>query len=327
MRVLLFGDPHARPNNIKESEALVQFALDKCLELKVDRLKILGDLLDTHSIVRLEVLEFWGKWIRTLEKSKINTVILTGNHDMCGDYSNTYSALHVFAANKEYVRIIGMSENNGIFGYMPYIHDNEEFVKQANDLAEHGAKVLVSHTTYDGGKFDNGMFAPGGVSPDLLDPRLIHLISGHVHSEQEFGRVWYPGTARWLSKSCANKKKGLWLVDHDDNTGAILSKEFISTESVCLPIISLVWKEGDNCPEIPDSSKVDIELIGSSDWVTKQKLELKGKVSISSKITDTKKSRERKSGSSLFEFLSNFYPTEPEKRHHLIEYMKGLNLV
>lgn len=327
MKILRLGDPHCKVSNLKESGALMRFVLDKFLELKVDRLEILGDIFDTHSIVRLEVLEFWGKWFELLNAMEIDSYILVGNHDMGGDYTNDYSALNVFD-NTTLKHIIIVNEPMSYKGisYIPYIHDNTKFIETANQImAVHNYKTLVSHTTYSGSKYDNGMFAPDGVDQDLIDPRFTSLISGHVHSEQEFGRVWYPGTARWLTKSCANRRKGIWLCEHSED-GTLLSKEFISTESVCTPIISLVWKEGEDKPEIPPGN-TNIELIGSSDWVTKQKVDLKGLVSISSKLTDTKKSKERKSGKSLHEFLSNHYPTEPDKRAKLLKYLGDLNLV
>ncbi len=326
MRILRCGDPHVKPNNLKESEALMSFVLAQALELKVDNVEILGDLFDTHSILRLEVLEFWDRWFDILPDHNFNTTVLVGNHDQSGSYTDDFSGLHLFQKpERKNFRVVVSSYIDGKIGYLPYIHNNEKFIESANFLASEGATVLVSHTTYQGSKYDNGMFAPDGVDPDLLDKRFLHLISGHVHSEQEFGRVWYPGTARWMSKSCANRRKGIWLVEHDDNTGAILSKQFISTGSVCTPIISLVWKEGQEKPEIPQNAKVDIELHGSSDWVTKTKKDLVGSVSVSSKITDIKKSKERKSGRSLHDFLSNYY--QSDKKEKLINYMKGLDLL
>ena len=325
MNSLRVGDPHVKPNNLKESEALMWFVLDKALELKADRIEILGDVFDNHSLIRLEVLEFWHKWFATFASQvSFKTIVLVGNHDLTGDYSNTYSALHPFLSleNKNF-KIVHEPYLDGAYGYLPYIHDNEKFVEEANKLAQQGATVLVSHPNFQGAVYDNGTNLDGGVDPDLLDNRYRHLIGGHIHTEIEIGRVWYTGNPRWLTKSCANKKKGIWLVEHSD-TGQILSKEFISTESVCVPIRSIQWHEGEEMPMIPENAKVDIELIGSSNWVTKQKLELKG-VSISSKITDTKRSRERKSGKSLFEFLSKHY--ESDKREKLLSYMKGLNLV
>ena len=328
MKTIRVGDMHVTPNNLKESDSLMKFVLSNALDLKTDRIEFLGDLFHTHAMVRLEVLDFWDKWLNELSdySGKFDMIVLTGNHDIGGDYTNNYSALQVFN-DIEFVNIVSAPVAVGVVGYMPYIHDNAKFVEEANRLAEHGVKVLVSHTTYQGSKYDNGMYAPDGVDPDLLDPRLTHLISGHVHAEQSFGRVWYPGTARWLSKSCANRRKGIWIVEHDDATGAILSKEFISTENVCQKIVSVKWNEGEDKPEIPENAKVDIELIGSSEWVLAQKKELKGTVSVSSKITDVKKSASRKAGKSLFEFLSSHYQVSPEKREKLLTYMRRLELL
>lgn len=331
MKICRFGDPHCKIPNMEESHRLLRFVWQTCIDNEVDRLEIEGDLFDTMSVVRLEVLNFWQGWLETLSRETFQTIVLVGNHDISGDYGSNYSALSVFRHLegdqpdwKKTLRIISEPTVDGVFGYMPYIHDNNEFVKQANLLAEMGARSLVSHTTYKGSKYDNGMYAPDGIDPDLLDPRLINLISGHVHTEQKFGRVIYPGTARWLTASDANKRKGIWIYEHDD-TGAITSEEFISTESVCTPIISYELKEGGELPTFPKNAKVNVELIGSSDWIQKTKLELKGTCSITTKITDTKKSKARKSGKSLLEFLTHHYQTD--KRDRLIAYMREKNLV
>ncbi len=326
MKTLCCGDPHVKPNNLEESEALMGFVLAKAHELKVNRLEILGDLWDTHSIVRLEVTEFWDRWFTTFSVLTLfKTLVLVGNHDMTGSYSSNYSALHPFLSleNKNF-KIVHEPYLDGLYGYLPYIHSNEKFIEEANKLAEKGATVLVSHPNYEGAVYDNGSAVSNGVSVSSLDPRFLHLRGGHIHTELELGKIWYTGNPRWLTKSCANKKKGIWLVTHDDDTGAILSKEFISTESVCTPIVSLVWKEGEEQPEVPKNARVDIELVGSSDWVSKVKKDLVG-VSVSSKITDTKKSRERKSGKSLYEFLSHHYQTD--KREKILKYLGDLNLV
>lgn len=328
MKILRVGDPHVKPNNLKESESLIDFVYNTAILNKVNRIEILGDLFDSHSIVRLEVSEFWNRWLIKLSDHpyNFNTIVLVGNHDLTGSYTNNYSALHPFLSlESTQLKIIHEPYIDCLYGYLPYIHSNEKFIEEANKLAQQGATVLISHPNYEGAVYDNGSNILNGVRDSDLSPNFRHLIGGHIHTEIEIGRIWYTGNPRWLTKSCANKKKGIWICHHDDTTGEILNKEFISTESVCTPIISLTWKEGEDKPEIPINAKVDVELIGSSDWVTKQKFELKGQVSISSKITDTKKSRERKSGKSLYEFLSKYYQTD--KRERLLKYMGDLKLV
>lgn len=328
MKTLYVGDPHFKPSNLVESQKLMEFALSKSMEFNIDRLVILGDIADTHSVVRLEVLEFIGKWFNIFSKQAFKTVVLVGNHDQSGDYSSTYSALHPFLnLENDSFKIVHEPYLDGLYGYLPYIHDNNKFIEEANRLAELGATVLVSHPNYEGAVYDNGSPINNGVCVDLIDNRLRHLIGGHIHTELEMGRVWYTGNPRWLTKSCANKDKGIWLVTHNDSTGVIENKKFITTKSVCTPIVSLVWKEGDEMPEIPENGKVDIELHGSSDWVTSKKVELKGQVSISSKITDTKKGSTRKSGKSLQEFIAHHYDIDANKRKKLLSYLEGLNLV
>jgi hypothetical protein len=53
--------------------------------------------------------------------------------------------------------------------------------------------------------------------------------------------------------------KGLWLVNHNDETGLIESEEFIDTSSVCSPIYSITYKEGDPEPTIP-VGRISLEL-------------------------------------------------------------------
>jgi UDP-2,3-diacylglucosamine pyrophosphatase LpxH len=84
MKIVRVGDPHIRPQNIAEAELLMQFIYNLCTGAPTDRLEILGDLFHTHAVVRLEVLEFWNKWLQRFS-DVIETVVLVGNHDLSGD--------------------------------------------------------------------------------------------------------------------------------------------------------------------------------------------------------------------------------------------------
>lgn len=325
MKILRIGDPHVKPANIEESERLMEFIFAQAKHFNVDVIEILGDLFDTMSIIRLEVLEFWRKWlVKFSEEFKV--IVLVGNHDQSGNMSSNQHALSSFVnMNPGKLIIVDRPLILESIGYLPFIRNNDEFVSQANLLAAGGARFLVSHTEYAGSKFDNGMYAPHGVDPDKIDPRLTTLLSGHVHTEQEFGRVIYPGTARWASASDANKRKGIWLYEHSDQ-GTMASRGFISTESVCVPIVSIEWKEGDPQPEFPTNAKVSVELIGTSNWIQQQKAVLKGQVSIRTKITDSKRVENRKAGLSLEEYIKNSYVSTMDKEQ-LIALAKEMGIV
>lgn len=327
------GDPHAKVSNLVEMEALMHFTNEMMLEHKVDRLEILGDLFHNHAQIRLEVLEFWDAWIDvfTAHEDK-QIVILVGNHDQSGDYADSAHALSVFhRIRKKNLHIVDSPRRMGVIGYLPYVHDINKWLEYARNLHSDGAKALVSHTTYQGSKYESGMYAPDGVDPELVPFDL--LISGHIHSRQRFvtsrgQSVIYPGTSRWDTASDSNEPKGLWLVDHDDLTGSILREEFLDTSGVVTPIRSYEWAEGAPAPELDPRAKSHVELIGSSAWITKTKEELRGKCALSSTVTDRVKNVARKAESNLGSFVDTWQGITPGvDREKLKKYMKELKLV
>lgn len=326
MKVLRMGDPHVKVNNIEEMEKLMHWLVDYLMANPVDRLEILGDLFHTHAVIRMEVLDFWDAWLDTLSEM-VEVIVLVGNHDMTGDNDDSLNALNIFnRMKKNNLKIISSVRVEGIYAYIPYTHDGERFIGLANGLASTGAKVLVCHQTFGGAKYESGIYAPDGIDPTRIN--FEYIISGHIHSRQRFGKVIYPGTAKWDTLSDANEPKGFWLVRHDDESGAILDECFIDTSTIVTPILRFSWKEGENCPVIPEGSKSTIELIGTSDWIAAQKAKLKGKVSITSKITDKSKLHTRKTGNSLEQFvLNHFEPTTGVDRKEVFNYMKELSLV
>jgi len=327
MLILRLGDPHVKVFNIEESEKLLSFVLEKALEYKVDCIEILGDLTHTHAIVRLEVQEFWTKWLKTLGNS-FHTRVLVGNHDLSGNYSSKFSSLSTFAfLERTMLNIIEKPTQAGIFGYLPYIHDHKTFIDSAIALADKGAKVLVCHQTLQGSRYESGFYAADGVPTGDWAARFTHIISGHIHSEQTFENVIYPGTARWDSVVDANMRKGIWIYEHDDASGQILNSEFISTENVCSPLRSITWREGEEGPKPwGDNDRVTLELIGSSEWINKQKQSFKGKASFKTKITDSAKLTNRKPGKNFMDFLNGVFSTTMD-RHELEKKAKELGLV
>lgn len=307
MRILRVGDPHVRPSNIDESEKLFEFIASTALSEKVDRIELLGDLFHTHSVLRLEVVEFWDNWLDRLSDI-CQVVVLIGNHDMSGDYHSSSHALSVFyRIKKTNLQIVELPFISGKIGYLPYYHDREKFVEEANFL---GVNTLVCHQTFSGSTYENGFYAQDGVNPDLLNVKQI--ISGHIHKEQTLGKVIYPGTARWDSASDANEDKGIWIFEHDNN-GSILGSKKISTAHVCQPLISLVWLEGTDAPVIPENSRTMVECIGSSTFIAQAKALFKGKVKLKTKITDKPSRSKRKTSVSVLDFLDNSYVTKVNK--------------
>lgn len=320
------GDPHAKVGNLDEMRNLILFVIAIAKEKKVDRIEILGDLFHTHAVLRLEVLDFWV-WALNELNEVCETVVLRGNHDMSGDFHSDTSSLGVFSLmNKKNLKIIEKPTLIGVFGYVPYLHDSSEFIRAATDLSNAGAKVLVCHQTFQGSKYESGIYAPDGIPTDAWSLCFSHVISGHIHSEQSFGNFIYPGTARWDTVTDANRRKGIWLYSHSPITGTIDQASFISTENICSPIKSLEYREGEEVPAWGPNDRVSVELIGSSAWIAGEKEKLKGKCSVKTTFTDTKKTEIRNAGKGLEDFLKNVFVSTMD-RDHLIKIAREYGLL
>jgi hypothetical protein len=323
--ILRVGDPHAKVGNLEEMKSLILFVVEQAKKHAVDRIELLGDLFHTHNVIRLEVIEFWV-WALDLLSQTCETVVLVGNHDQSGDYGSDFSALTVFGLmNKKNLIIVEKPTQMGVFGYVPYIHDSGVFVCNAKALSDTGCKVLVCHQTIEGSKYESGIYAPDGIPAAEWSERFTHVLSGHIHSEQDFANIVYPGTARWDSVVDANKRKGIWLYEHLTD-GTIRSRTHIGTDKVCSPIQLIEYREGDPLPEWEPNARVAIELIGSSVWVAGEKEKLKGKCSIKTKITDKQKGIIRKTGDNFEDFMKNLFVSTMD-RQSLLKYAKEIGIV
>ena len=272
MKIALLGDPHAKINSLNEISVLIDYLISLKNQKKTDSLVILGDLFDTHSVVRLEIWKFWEEQLNKLSKhfSSDEIIIISGNHDKPGSTEREYiSAIATLNSNNATLVYDTGSVYQGV-SFVPYCSKEDAFIDICNDLhKKNPTKYLICHQTFNGAKFDNGMYAPEGFDFNKVPHEQI--ISGHIHTTMRFDKVFYPGTARWESASDANKTKGIYVLD--TNTDAY---EFYSTDNVVTPMIALEVKEGDEVVELNKNAKYTIHLIGTSKWIAKTKGQYKG---------------------------------------------------
>jgi DNA repair exonuclease SbcCD nuclease subunit len=281
MKLLLVGDPHVTPSNIPEAERLMDLVYNTALKQpNLDGIVFLGDMFHTHLVVRLEVITFWKYWVQKLSQ-KHNVILLSGNHDQVSDNGREWqmSSLSTLEGCGGQAVISEPYRWNDIL-FVPHTHDEDKLLKAC--IKNYDASVLFCHQTFAGSQYENGFYAPNGFDQDKIPNNFKYIVSGHIHKQQQIGRVWYPGTPKWDSISDANEDKGFWIWDSNDN-----SKVFISTQKVCTPIISLELNEGDEIPELNKDCTNLVVLRGSSQWIAKKTKELKGLAKISAKPTDS----------------------------------------
>jgi DNA repair exonuclease SbcCD nuclease subunit len=312
-KILFLGDPHVQPSNIEESSRLMDFVIESARNASADVLIIAGDLFHTHAVIRMEVLNFWSKYILEFSKVFKDVHILVGNHDQIGDRQREgqISALDSFIGKHENVNIWAKAGVYNGLGFIPYTSDSQLFLSTATELFNNGAKRLFCHQTFDGSKYDNGFYAPDGIDGNLLPP-FEEVVSGHIHSTQEIGNVFYPGTPKWDTLSDANQKKSIWV--------SVASRNWqpISTESVCRPIIKITIKESESKDvsiDIKENALNMIELIGSSSWIGRISKKFKGSVRVIARPTDSvERKKESKVFKSIFDYMESYDKISSDKK-------------
>lgn len=273
MRALLVGDMHAVPEELDDCNKVIQLILE--LALADDRLRdvwFLGDQHHTHAVMRLEVLHWWRTAFKALTQQGLRVTCLVGNHDQASPGSN----IHAMAAyGGSGVTVVDKPTVVSGVLLLPYYHNQDEFLAACREYSMREppppgwirtdpdpvrSRTVVCHQTFDGSTYENGFPASDGFDPNLVPQELI--ISGHIHTAQEYGKVWYPGAPRWRSLNDANVERAVWKVEFEKN-GQLVDRLPFGTGAVCRRIFHM-----DDTPEKP----VELPLNPQHQW----RIDIKG---------------------------------------------------
>lgn len=203
------GDPHVTHKSLDRAQKLFSV-----VERQGKSVIWTGDLLDTKEVIRGKCLNAFFEYFKS---SKLNHVILVGNHDWfnleCKDHSlKTLSALpNVVVIDKPTVM--------GNITYIPYIHDlgllKAELLKVATPYC-------VAHLDVANFDYGNGQLCEKGVTlKDFAHIKL--LVSGHFHKFQAKENLVYIGSpfSHSFGESDQTKYLGYW----DDLSGTLSTFE------------------------------------------------------------------------------------------------------
>lgn len=216
IKALVVGDPHLQVQKIEDGRKFIERLYPLAVEHEM--LILLGDLFHTFAVVRSEVLALWNEFFKHVEK-RMHVVALVGNHDYAGQSGGSH-ALEVFKGRIEVVDSKLPSCFAGIY-FLPFFRDNKEFESACLSLPNDA--MLVCHQSFTGATFDNGYYDPHGADPSCVK-HLGSVISGHIHTQQRIGNIWYPGTPFQHTFAEAGQEKRVFTI-HLSQTGYTLNKE------------------------------------------------------------------------------------------------------
>ncbi len=320
------GDPHVQISNLIESEKLINFVIEVAEKYNILTIEFLGDLFNNHAVKRIEVEDFWYRSFKKILSKNMKIRVITGNHDCCGNKENELkmNALNVFETLSSNLTVINKPTIINNIAYAPYTSNKDLFIKWSKELYDKGAqKTLIAHQTFTGSKYDNGFFADDGIDPELISQE--NIISAHIHKSQQIGKCFYVGSPKWDSVDEANQPKGIWIYNHNED-GSIISKEFISTENITIPIYKIVIREGEAEPNLNLNARNYLEFHGKTEWINLMKKKYKGKASIKGVPID-RRTKCINNNYSLKDYLTNqFVPVSGINKEQIMQYLGELNV-
>lgn len=218
---LVIGDPHFRYKNISTGIEFINRCVKLARELEPTFIVLLGDILDTHEIVRVQPHKLACEFIEKLSEIA-QTYVLIGNHDLI-NHTQFLTDNHIFNPLKEWKDVtivdkpVYVEYENNTFVMCPYV-PNGRFIEALNTLVkEEGADMwenvdcIFAHQEFRGCMM--------GIKPsttgDEWDENFPPVISGHIHDEQVVGtNIFYTGSAIQHSFGESAKKK-IWFVTFD----------------------------------------------------------------------------------------------------------------
>lgn len=208
---LIVGDEHNTHKTLASTEKLYDL-----IESHGRDVIHLGDIFHTKEKLSSKALNLV---YRRLEESKLNHLLIVGNHDFhsleCKEHS-----LEIFKSlpNVTIVdRPISIQVGETWALVMPYYHDLNEFKKdltRANITLKGKAKLLFLHQGVTGFDYGNGFIAENELDQDSLKG-FDKVISGHFHKHQIKGNLEYLGTPMSHDFGESNQIKYIGVLQED----------------------------------------------------------------------------------------------------------------
>ncbi len=204
MRYLCVGDPHLKISTMEVAKKFLDFLQLTEASEKPDGVIVMGDLFDTHSVMRVEILNLW---INYLKQAKTPHILIKGNHDETAPGSN----IHALVALEAYATVIDEPQVWNGLGFIQYLHTEGEFKMAVDSIADQ-TDVLFCHQTFQGAQYENGFYDPNGFATDCLKGFQM-VISGHIHKFQTLENIVYVGSPYAANFGDAGQDKYVFIYD------------------------------------------------------------------------------------------------------------------
>jgi DNA repair exonuclease SbcCD nuclease subunit len=250
VKALVLGDPHFKLSNLLEVDRLVEYFCDLIKLHHPTLVIILGDVLHDHEKLHIIPYNRAVKFFRKILDLGTELFVLVGNHDMTSQ-NQFLTENHWMTSLKEWEgltvvdRPLMVDRGDVKLTMCPYV-PNGRFI-EALDYVSGWKKssMIFAHQEFMGCQMLNFKSETG----DRWSSEYPPLISGHIHSYQWIGNVFYPGSAMQHSFG-DTQKRVIPLVTFESGSHKIDEIKSI------MPVKRTIYKD---CKDSFDASKIDIQ--------------------------------------------------------------------
>lgn len=231
----LITDTHMKNDNIPLVVDIFKQFIDLIKSLGLKKCFHMGDFFTSRSSQSLSCLLAANDIFDMFEREKITLYMISGNHDKVSLIEEK-SYLSVVCNNRKYIKLIESEtmildvENKLKIYLLPYFKEGVEYLGRLNNLMstfddnEIGfRKVLLTHTSVNGVRNNDGSVVDGDIEQDFLSDFDL-VLSGHYHNRSKVTKkIIYIGSA-YQANYGEDEKKGFALLNSD------LTLEFVQSK-------------------------------------------------------------------------------------------------
>lgn len=226
-------DTHLKNENISIiKDIFIQF-IHLIKSRGLNRAVHMGDFFTSRSSQSLSCLLAADEILDLFEKNEILLYIFAGNHDKVS-LIDEKSYLSIVCARRKFVKLFEKENSvtiGGIaFHFMPYFKEGVEYLGRLSNIfaypsfqAKNVKNVLLTHTSVNGVRNNDGTIVDGDVEQDFFD-NFDLVLSGHYHDRSDVtDTITYIGSS-YQANFGENENKGFTIVNSD------LSLEYIQSK-------------------------------------------------------------------------------------------------
>lgn len=222
MRFLFTADFQAEWQILDICRKAWKHIVEVAVERRLEGIVVAGDLKRAYNPVDVRVIKFWQWAIVYAREHDLKVLVLLGNHDRIGQYSDDKNWLSILdkAGATVFDTPYVFDVKDGRLAMLPYMSSVSGLKKAAEKLTReirsNRQDVLVFHTDLNRAKYNKAGFRSEAKIhvEDLYPSQYLACIGGHIHLPQKIGdNVYYAGSPFATDWGEANQRKSYLVVE------------------------------------------------------------------------------------------------------------------